>query len=224
MGVSLYSWHAFGPAGGSPAGPPCGAGSVPTETLMGGDVFRWQIDSLPGYRPRKRVCRFIGRKATAFCVSRPCFTVGIWYQPFRGYYPLALFPGRGGRGEPLSSWSQPRFTVKKRSPSATASKDGPCHLAPVESVVFSKLMNLVAHCAETRYDDGDPRRPGWFTVKTMGAAWCVQVKDPDSCCQMTTTAATLDDALALADVLLGADEAPWEPDPFLKRQESGKKK
>jgi len=96
--------------------------------------------------------------------------------------------------------------------------DGPKHLAAMESNVFDKLHNLVAHCAVTRYDDGDPRRPGWFTIKTMGSAWVVQVKEPDACLQMSATAQSLDDALALADLLLGAEEAPWEPDPFLKLQ------
>ena len=94
----------------------------------------------------------------------------------------------------------------------------------MESNVFSKLFHLVAHCAVTRYDDGDPRRSGWFTVKTMGSAWVVQVKDPDSCLQMSATAQSLDDALCLADLLLGAEEAPWEPDPFLRQQTAKGKK
>jgi len=91
------------------------------------------------------------------------------------------------------------------------------HLAAIESNVFAKLGSLVGHCCVTRYEDGTPRRPGWFTVKTMGAAWCVQVKDPDAAASFQATAQTLDDALALADLLLGSDEAPWEPDAFLKR-------
>lgn len=94
----------------------------------------------------------------------------------------------------------------------------------MESEVFSRLSNLVSHCAVTRYDDGTPRKTGWFTIKVMGAAWIVQVKDPDGCCSMSLTAQTLDDALALADVMLGADDAPWEPDPFLRSAESRKKK
>lgn len=105
-----------------------------------------------------------------------------------------------------------------------AGQDGPKHLAAVESDVFGKLTSLIAHCAVTRYDDGDPRKTGWFTVKTMGSAWVVQVKDPDSGASFTATSNTLDDALALADLLLSSEEAPWEPDPFLKRLESGKKK
>lgn len=90
------------------------------------------------------------------------------------------------------------------------------HLAAVESNTFTKMANLIQHCCVTRYDDGDPRKPGWFTVKTMGSAWVVQVKDPDAGLQLSATAQFLDDALCLADLLLGSEEAPWEPDPFLR--------
>lgn len=171
-------------------------------------------------RPR----RWLPRHPAYYLVIGVVKAVAVGYQPWRGYYPVSVYSDRSGRGLPVVVYPRPEWTVKRRSPGAAQPKDGPVHLAPVETTVFSRLMNIVAHCAETRYDDGEPRRPGWFTVKTLGAAWCVQVKDPDSACQMTTTAATLDDALALADVLLGSDEAPWEPDPFLKAQESRKKK
>jgi hypothetical protein len=113
---------------------------------------------------------------------------------------------------------------KKTASSAGTSKDGPRHLAAIESVVMGKLQGLVSHCCVTRYDDGDPRKPGWFTIKTMGSAWVVQVKDPDSAMSLSATGQTLDDALALADILLTSEEAPWEPDPFLKRQAAPPKK
>ena len=99
--------------------------------------------------------------------------------------------------------------------------DRPQHLAALESNVFDKLFNLVSHCAISKYDDGSPRQPGWFTVKTMGSAWVVQVKEPDEGLSMSAVGQTLDDALVLADLLLGSDKAPWEPDRFLKAQ--GKK-
>ena len=113
---------------------------------------------------------------------------------------------------------------KKTAPSANAGKDGPQHLAAVESNVFTKLMGLVTHCCVTKYEDGDPRKPGWFTIKTMGSAWVVQVKDPDACLSLSATGQTLDDALCLADLLLTSEEAPWEPDPFLKRNAGPVKK
>ena len=111
--------------------------------------------------------------------------------------------------------------MKKKSQVVVEGKDGVKHLAAVESNVFGRLPSLVAHCCVTRYDDGDPRKPGWFTIKTLGAAWVIQVKDPDSCSQLQATAGTLDDALALAEMLLESEQAPWEPDQWLKQQ--GKK-
>jgi len=100
---------------------------------------------------------------------------------------------------------------------------GPQHLAAIDTSFFGKHLELVKHCCITRYDDGDPRKPGWFTIKTMGSAWVVQVKDPDAALSLTATGQTLDDALTLADLLLGSEEAPWEPDPFLKRSQTPSK-
>lgn len=109
--------------------------------------------------------------------------------------------------------------MKRRTPAAGGSDpNGPKHLAPMETDVFSKLFNLVAHCAVNRYDDGEPRKPGWFTIQTNGAGWVVKVKEPDTALSFSCTADTLDNALAMADLLLGTEDAPWEPDPFLRQQ------
>jgi hypothetical protein len=98
------------------------------------------------------------------------------------------------------------------------------HLAALESKIFDGMLSLVEHCAVTRYEDGDNRQPGWLTIKTQGAAWCVQVKDPDSCASFTAVAETLDKALETAALLLSCDEAPWELDRFLASMQKGKKK
>lgn len=116
------------------------------------------------------------------------------------------------------------MTLMKRRGTPTERKDT-LHLAAVESVILTKLHPLVAHCCHTQYEDGTARKPGWWTVKTMGSAWVVEVKDPDSCSRLVVVQQTLDDALTLASVLLESEEAPWEPDPWLKAAESkGKRK
>lgn len=113
--------------------------------------------------------------------------------------------------------------MKKKIPGA-AGKDSPHrHLAPVETNVLDKFPEIVAHCAVTKYDDGDARKPGWITLKTMGSTWMMEAKDPDSCCKITATAGTLDDVLTLLDLLLGSEEAPWEPDAWLRQQAVKKK-
>lgn len=110
---------------------------------------------------------------------------------------------------------------KKTSKTAT---EGGNHLAAVETQIFHDLMALVEHCTTRKYDDGDPRETGWLTIKTQGAAWCVQVKDPDSACSFTAVADTLDKALETAQLLLSCDEAPWETDQWLAAAKAKKNK
>lgn len=118
-------------------------------------------------------------------------------------------------------WEVPSM---KKKLSKAALEGGVKHLAPVETNRFADLMSLVEHCCFKVYDDGDPREPGWVTIKTVGSAWCVQVKDPDACVSFTATGSTLDAALETAALLLACDEAPWEEDRWLKQQRQGKGK
>jgi hypothetical protein len=90
------------------------------------------------------------------------------------------------------------------------------HLAPLETELFRELMPLVEHCGMLQYEDGSPRTPGYFTVRTNGSAWIVSVKDPDSANSFPTVGKTLDEALTTAALLLGCEEAPWEPDVYLQ--------
>lgn len=117
-------------------------------------------------------------------------------------------------------WSWPK--MKKRV--AAKVMGDATHLAPMESNRFQDMMSLVEHMATRKYDDGDPRETGWITIKTQGAAWCVQVKDPDSCASFTAVGETLDKALETAALLLSCDEAPWEPDTFLTQAAARRKK
>jgi len=171
-------------------------------------------------RPRQ----WAPRRSFSLIVISVAREVWTWYLPRRGYYAYRW----RRRDVPNAQWHDYPFTriemKKKTAAAAPAPGDGPKHLAPMESTVFTRLHHIVAHCAVSRYDDGDPRRPGWITIQTLGSAWKVMIKDPDGCCQMSAIGNTLDDARALADLLLSSEDAPWEPDPFLKRQDSGKKK
>lgn len=89
------------------------------------------------------------------------------------------------------------------------------HLAALETVLFGDRLSLVEHMALLQYEDGTPRLPGWITMKTQGAAWQVQVKDPDSCSSFAAVAPTLDGAIDTACLLLACDDAPWEADKWL---------
>jgi hypothetical protein len=112
--------------------------------------------------------------------------------------------------------------MKKKTKSAESAKLP--HLAAVETNLLANHMGIVNHCAVTRYDDGDERKPGWISVKTFGSAWQVEAKDPDTCCSMRVVQPSLDDALALLNLLLESEEAPWEPDTWLQQQAAKSKK
>lgn len=115
--------------------------------------------------------------------------------------------------------------MKKRT--VAPKKEGevlPQHSAALESQLFGKMMPFLAHMAVNRYDDGEPRKTGWVTIKTMGAIWVVQLKEPDTALSLTVTGQTIDDALVLADLMLQAEDAPWEPDSFLRGSQGPKKR
>lgn len=113
--------------------------------------------------------------------------------------------------------------MKRRTAPSNAS--GQKHLASVETNILTQCHAIVRHCAVTQYDDGEPRKPGWITVKTFGSAWQIEAKDPDSCLALRVVENSLDEALALLTLLLESDEAPWEVDTWLQQQAAkGRKK
>jgi len=120
----------------------------------------------------------------------------------RDFLPPAVWP---------NVWGYP--SMKKRTSKGPA--ETVRHLAAMETSLLAGLMPLVEHCAIRQYDDGDSRETGWLTIKTQGSAWCVQVKDPDSCTSFTAVAESLDKALETAALLLSCDDAPWEQDKWL---------
>lgn len=104
--------------------------------------------------------------------------------------------------------------MRKPVASSMSTQDGkPVHLAPLDSPLFSTWPCLMKHLAVTRYDDGQSRWPGTAILRTEGSSWKCILKDPTTALQLLCTATTFDDVLALAELLLGAEQAPWEPDP-----------
>jgi len=144
-----------------------------------------------------------------------CFGQGMWLRA-RGRRTDSSFEMARGL-----LWEKP--SMKKRIAKGAMEGDAK-HLAPMETERLADVIPLVEHCAIRKYDDGDPREPGWFTVKTQGSAWIVQVKDPDGGVSFSAVGQTIDQAFETAALLLACDEAPWEPDRFLAAQKAGKKK
>lgn len=179
----------------------------------GNRVYRWG-----------RVRQWLPRRSAEVRLIWGCNTFVCWYYPHRGYYCSHVLRRMiGGDVERIDLDTEWR-TMKKVKIGANAPNTGPRHLAAVETNLLQPCPAIVAHCAVTRYDDGDARRPGWIMVKTQGAMWSVTAKDPDAGASITATGQTLDDALALLDLLLGAEEAPWEPDVYLQNGRTGKRK
>ena len=170
-------------------------------------------------RPR----RWMPRGKCQFRVVTEWYSFLLRHVPFKGMCVVSravrkLRPGGRPVGDEVE-WEYPSMK-KKMSKSA----EGVKHLAAMESNLFATLMPLVEHCALRQYDDGEAREPGWVTIKTQGAAWCVQVKDPDAAVSFVAVADTLDRALETAALLLGCDDAPWEMDRFLAQGKAAKGK
>lgn len=176
---------------------------------------RWRLH---GVRP----CRWLPRSRCVFYVVRRNLEFQLTSQPWFGMWVGARWRVGTRLSSPVPEYSYGRPEVKKRTPSVPG-VPSVRHRAPVESEILCKLLPLVEHCCVTQYDDGDPREPGWWTLKTMGSAWIIQVKDPDSGSSFQCVAETCDKALETAALLLSCDEAPWAPDPFLKRNKPTKK-
>lgn len=122
----------------------------------------------------------------------------------RGHFgPWA--PTNGSRGE----------KVKKRTVrGGPGGEAGPVHLAAAETVLLGKCPRLVEHLITTRYADGDPRRPGLMMLDVLGATWRIRLTEPDASARLTCLGETLDDVIALAELHLSADSAPWEVDTY----------
>lgn len=177
---------------------------------------RWRLH---GNRP----CRFMPRGVQSFYIRRGRLVFTLTSFPWKGICVTGCWKVRevfSPLDKPMYEWEFPQMKKK-------AAKEGDSsvrHLAALESNILHDLVPLVEHMAVTRYDDGDARLTGWVTIKTQGAAWCIQVKDPDSGNSFTVVDAALDKALETASLMLACDEAPWSPDPFLKQQSAKKKK
>ncbi len=135
-----------------------------------------------------------------------------------GHYAKGAHPLLGHC--PISVMEFAGMGIKKRETKAKDLK----HLAALETTLFSDRLSLVEHCALLQYEDATPRVPGWITIKTQGAAWVVQVKDPDSLSSFSAVAESLDKALDTAALLLACDDAPWEADRWLADAASRQKK
>jgi len=112
--------------------------------------------------------------------------------------------------------------IKRRDVSTSAGYVVPPLSA--DSKLLAKCPALLEFLTATQYEDGSPRTPGYMWISNRTAAFEVTVFDPDGCGKLPVLAKTLDEAFALVEVHLRADQAPWQQDGFLLKKASEKKK
>lgn len=188
---------------------------------MGREWSIWANDGL--VRSGKRPCRWMPKGRARFYVLFEDRVFRLDFQQRAGICVTAS----GRRSDspiPWGPWRREWSTPSMKKKTLQAGKQDAKHLAALESTLFADLLPLIEHMAVTKYEDGDSRIPGWITIKVQGAAWIVQVKDPDAAVGFQAIADTLDKALSTAALMLACDEAPWEPDAWLaQKKKTGKK-
>ena len=163
------------------------------------------------------------RKCSWFYLITDGTRFRLEFRPGKGIWVAGWISWASIRSNPLYREFRKEWPKMKKRVSKTVMGDSN-HLAPMETERFRDMLSLVEHMAVRKYDDGDARETGWVTIKTHGAAWVAQVKDPDGCCSFSAVGETLDKALETAALLLSCDEAPWEPDSFLAQAAARKKR
>lgn len=122
-----------------------------------------------------------------------------------------------------SDWSYEELKVPKRK-GRRGSAEAATIVASTESRLFAGLPHLVEHISAREWDDGSPRTPGLIMIMTRGSTWQVLAKEPDEKLKLVVYMPTIDDALLQLELLLGSDEAPWEPDTYQKPASASKSK
>lgn len=146
------------------------------------------------------------------------------WSPWNGYWCEAWAVLVGGAVTDFGYFPQPERALKRIDLNKANGATRPIHLAAVETQILERCAQVVAHLCHVAYDDGSPRQPGTVTIRVRGSTWSVEARDWDAAARLVASATTLDDAFALLDLLLGSDNAPWEPDRYLAETKQPKKK
>jgi len=137
-------------------------------------------------------------------------------MPFRGLHAAEVWSKswcHDGPSEVLLGRFR-RMSVKKVKVADRASVK---HLAALETELLRDHMAIVEHLVLLQYSDSSPRQTGYLGVWTQGSAWVARITDKDADATLTCEGKTLDEALTLLHMMLGAEDAPWEPCARKKR-------
>jgi len=138
-------------------------------------------------------------------------------RPFVGIQRIACWPRMhlGSLSRAGALWVAEETTVKKVRVADRASVK---HLAALESELFRDYMPIVEQLALLQYEDGSPRQGGYLGIWTQGATWHARAQDKDADAYLPCVGRTLDEALATLALMLGAEDAPWEPNGRRKKK------
>lgn len=120
-------------------------------------------------------------------------------------------------------WSYEELKMPKRRGRKGSDLAAAVSASP-ETEVLVGYPHLVEHLVSREWDDKTPRQPGMIMIMTQGSMWRMIAKEPDEGMQMVVYAASVDAALQDMELMLGTDDAPWEPDPYAKRKPAPKSK
>lgn len=147
----------------------------------------------------------------------------VHWKPFKGLWVTSARPLPGQEDVEPTSWPRPKERSMKRR-NLTPGEGLPPVGVSALSVLFGKYPKLREHLTCMAYENGEIRTPGYLWWKTTMTAHVVTLFDPDAGARLDCRASTIDEAWALAEKLLGAEDAPWEHDQYLAERMTKRKK
>lgn len=188
--------------------------------LSGTRIYVWRANGR-----QKRNGQFLPiRGDRMLYVERRGILVCFHWKAHRGYRVLALLRNDPPAYSVIQEWGKVGDTVPIQR---RANQGEPVKLPALsmESKCLGKCPLLMEFLVATEYSDGSLRTPGYITVRNRVIEFEVTLYDPDGGARVSVRARELDKALMGAETLLGAENAPWEPDQYLiSRQPKTKKK
>lgn len=85
---------------------------------------------------------------------------------------------------------------------------------PSNSKIFAKFPTLMAFLTARSYEEGGARLPGKYWFDGSSAGFQLTLIDVDQGYRLVVRAQSIDDVYTAAELALGADNAPWEPDQY----------
>ena len=146
-----------------------------------------------------------------------------YWRPWKGLLFRACRPS-GSRDDINTwgvEWGVPDMGFKRRvtDPATLTLPD-----LPNVTKTLGKFPTLVAFLTSRSYDDGGARVPGKFWMDASSSGFSLTLIDVDQALRIVVRAGTLDDVFAAAELVLGAENAPWEVDAFQADRQAQKKK